>query len=57
MGEPDEELPDGKGQVESDDTTQADAGMVGGSGSGEGQATTTPQATEPHAEDEELDAD
>ena len=45
------------GQVESDDTTQADAGMAGGAGADEDQAVVTPVATEPHAEDEELDED
>lgn len=43
------------GLVESDDTTQADAGMTGGSGAEEGGATATPTATEPHADDEDLD--
>ncbi len=33
--------------VDSDDTTQADLGMVGGAGAAEGEATAAPQATEP----------
>lgn len=42
------------GLVESDDTTQADAGMVAGTGTAEGQATVHPQGTEDHdAEAEE----
>ena len=43
---------DGDGQVDSDDTTQADAGMAGGTGSDEGQATATPQGTEPYEDDD-----
>lgn len=42
------------GLVDSDDTTQADAGMTGGSGADEAGASATPQATEPHADDDEL---
>ena len=42
------------GLVESDDTTQADAGMAGGSGADEGGASATPMATEPHADDDDL---
>lgn len=41
------------GHVDSDDTTQADAGMAGGTGAEAGEATTTPLGTEPHADDEE----
>ena len=40
------------GRVDSDDTTQADAGMAGGTGSAEGQATATPQGTEPYEDDD-----
>ena len=40
------------GLVESDDTTQADAGMAGGTGSDEGQATVNPLGTDAHDEDE-----
>lgn len=55
MGEPQDQRPDDElsGQVDSDDTTQADAGMVGGTGAEAGEATTTPLGTEPHADDEE----
>lgn len=45
------------GQVDSDDTTQADAGMAGGTGAEEGQATATPMGTQPQAEDDEESAD
>ncbi len=45
------------GIVESDDTTQADAGMTGGSGADEDQASVSPMATEPHSDNEELDGD
>ena len=42
------------GLVESDDTTQADAGMVAGTGTDEGQATVNPQGTQgPDAEADE----
>ena len=40
------------GLVDSDDTTQADAGMAGGTGTDEGQATVNPLGTEAHDEDE-----
>lgn len=43
------------GQVDSDDTTQADAGMAGGSGAQAGESTVSPPATRPHADDEDLD--
>lgn len=43
----------GAGQVDSDDTTQADAGMAGGTGAAAGEATVNPSGTEPHAEDDE----
>ena len=39
------------GLVDSDDTTQADAGMTGGTGADEGQASATPTGTEPHDDD------
>ena len=42
------------GQVDSDNTTQADAGMAGDAGADEAVATATPQATEPHADDDDL---
>ena len=54
MPDPDDDQRTGDGPVDSDDTTQADAGMAGGSGADEGQAAATPQATEPLADDEEL---
>lgn len=42
------------GLVDSDDTTQADAGMVGGAGAAPNQATVKPYATEQgDAEDDE----
>lgn len=41
------------GQVDSDDTTQADAGMAGGTGADEGQASATPMGTEPHDDDQD----
>lgn len=41
------------GQVDSDDTTQADAGMAGGTGALAGEATVNPGGTEPHSTDEE----
>ncbi len=40
------------GLVESDDTTQADAGLAGGTGTDEGQATVNPLGTDPHGDDE-----
>ena len=40
------------GQVDSDDTTQADAGMAAGTGGAEGQATATPMGTAPPSDDE-----
>jgi hypothetical protein len=40
-------------RADSDDTTQADAGMAGGTGTVPGQATATPSGTQPHAEDDE----
>lgn len=56
-----EKSPDGtddeSGQVDSDDTTQADAGMAGGTGSTEGEATATPMGTEPYADDEDTAED
>lgn len=39
---------DESGLVESDDTTQADAGMAGGTGAAPGEATVQPLGTEPH---------
>lgn len=41
------------GQVDSDDTTQADAGMAGGTGTAEDEVTATPMGTEPHADPED----
>lgn len=52
---PDGDDRSGQGQVDSDDTTQADAGMVGGTGTEEQGASVTPQATEPHADDEDTE--
>lgn len=40
------------GGADSDDTTQADAGMVGGTGAVPTEGTTQPLGTEPHDEDE-----
>lgn len=40
------------GLVDSDDTTQADAGMVGGTGAAPGEATVRPYATE-HGDDDD----
>ena len=45
----------GDGRVDSDDTTQADAGMAGGTGAAEGEATATPQGTEPYEEEADTD--
>ena len=58
-GDGDDPRSDGgpSGLIESDDTTQADAGMTGGAGSEEGGASVSPQATQPHADSEDLDAD
>lgn len=43
------------GPADSDDTTQSDAGMVGGTGTDEGGATVSPVSTEPLDEDEPRD--
>lgn len=40
------------GGTDSDDTTQADAGMVGGTGAAPTEGTTQPLGTEPHQDDE-----
>lgn len=45
---PRDEATEPGGPVDSDDTTQADAGMAAGTGSDEGQATVNPQGTEGH---------
>ena len=45
------------GLVDSDDTTQADAGMAGGTGTVEGQATTNPLGTEPFDDAADTGAD
>lgn len=52
---PREQTPGADGLVDSDDTTQADLGMVGGAGAAEDEATVAPQAAEPldEATDEE----
>lgn len=43
------------GMVDSDDTTQADAGMAGGTGATQDEATATPGGTKPHTDDDETD--
>lgn len=43
------------GGTDSDDTTQADAGMVGGTGAAPTEGTTQPLGTELHREDEATD--
>ena len=50
---PRDEVGGPSGIVESDDTTQADAGMVGGTGTDEGQATVNPLGTEDRDEVDE----
>lgn len=40
------------GGTDSDDTTQADAGMVGGTGASPTEGTAQPFGTDPHDEDE-----
>lgn len=40
------------GPVDSDDTTQSDAGMAGGTGTDEDEATANPVGTDPLDEDE-----
>ena len=52
---PREEVGGLDGLADSDDTTQADAGMTGGTGTDEGQSTANPLGTEPLADDEDLD--
>lgn len=55
-GRPDEDQPDAPdrapGPTDTDDTTEADAGMVGGTGATPGAATVQPLGTEPPADEQ-----
>lgn len=54
---PREEVGGPGGLTDRDDTTQADAGMAGGTGADAGESTANPLGTEPVADDDETGTD